>query len=186
MHERSPVAGKVGVWPPDKVAEEAALTKAIKLFVLSAEYHATNLNVPTSTPRPELGQQKARTHPYKGLVVLNLEGGADTFNMLVPHSGCSRAVDPTNKTRQAHDLYSEYAAIRSDPTPPLMLSLRTRRTFVFVFVHRRRCTCPADVGWWVGVGDVLVPSLTHQRWPGVHGCRATHCRAASTNLNAVY
>ena len=41
--------------------------------------------------------------PYKAVVTLYLSGGADSFNMLVPHSGCA-----------AKDLYSEYALVRGE------------------------------------------------------------------------
>jgi len=61
------------------------------LFVVANEFHATNLPALESTWRavPPAGVYNRR--PYKAIVVFYLEGGADSFNMLVPHSGCSAA-----------------------------------------------------------------------------------------------
>ena len=68
-----------------------ALKAAQQLFVVANEFHATNFPAlePTWRAVPPAGVYNRR--PYKAIVVFYLEGGADSFNMLVPHSGCSAA-----------------------------------------------------------------------------------------------
>lgn len=81
------------------------LRLAQQLVVVSPEFHSTNNFV-------ELDQEKSRepegstVHPakrYKAIVYVIMGGGADTFNLLVPHSDCP------NK-----DMYAEYANVRGD------------------------------------------------------------------------
>ena len=71
---------------------------------LSSEFHTTTLNVFTHTVRPDPKVVASGGRPYKAIVVLFLAGAADSFNMLVPVTGC----DP------AHDLYQEYKTIRGN------------------------------------------------------------------------
>jgi len=80
-----------------------ALKLAQQMVLLSAEFHSTNENALLPKPRqgpsppsPSLGR------PYKAIVMLFLQGGADTFNMLMPYGDCSSA-----------DLAFEYASTRS-------------------------------------------------------------------------
>eukprot|EP01043_Picozoa_sp_COSAG02_P008440 COSAG02_NODE_270_length_26392_cov_29.151980_3_plen_1648_part_00 len=94
--------------PTEPVPSEAELLPdLIKLFTFSAEYATTNQNVLRDHPRPALPEIPTQNRPYKAIVVIFLEGGADSFNMLIPHSGCVR------------DLYAEYAQIRSNIALPL-------------------------------------------------------------------
>jgi cullin-associated NEDD8-dissociated protein 1 len=78
------------------------LPELVKLFAFSTEFHATNLNALQEQSRPSLPEIRTQHRPYKAIVVLFLEGGADSFSMLIPLSGCDR------------DLYAEYAAVRGN------------------------------------------------------------------------
>lgn len=82
------------------VSEEAALKQVLNLFVVTPEYHATNQPDIQSKRRPQKPSVASHDRPYKAVVVIFLEGGADSFNMVVPH------------TCAPHDLYTEYAQIR--------------------------------------------------------------------------
>ena len=94
--------------PYQPVPSEAdLLPDLIKLFTFSTEYAATNQNVLRDHPRAAIPEIPTQNRPYKAIVVIFLEGGADSFNMLIPHSGCVR------------DLYAEYAEIRSNIALPL-------------------------------------------------------------------
>ena len=97
---RLPLAIRV---PP----EAELLPDLIKLFTFSPEFTATNQNVLRDHPRPAQPDVPTRNRPYKAIVVFLLYGGADSWNMLVPHSGCIR------------DLYAEYAVIRGVAALPL-------------------------------------------------------------------
>ena len=77
----------------------AVLPTLIKLFAYSAEFHATNLNVLQSSPRAMLPEIPTQHRPYKAIIVLFFEGGADSFSMLIPL--CT-------------DMYEEYAAVRGN------------------------------------------------------------------------
>mmetsp|Transcript_34397 Transcript_34397/g.94802 ORF Transcript_34397/g.94802 Transcript_34397/m.94802 type:complete len:1606 (+) Transcript_34397:291-5108(+) len=67
----------------------AALQRAQRLFLFSSEFHATNINALDASARQQPAAQTYHRKPYKAIVVFYLEGGADSFNMLVPHSGCT-------------------------------------------------------------------------------------------------
>ena len=83
------------------------LPDLIKLFAFSPEYASTNLNVLREHPRYRPPPTPSQGRPYKAIVVIIMGGGADSWNMLIPHSGCVR------------DLYAEYAQVRSNMALPL-------------------------------------------------------------------
>ena len=81
-----------------------ALKEALRLLILTSEFHTTVLNrlKPTarSVPQPTVSQGRQ----YKAIVVLFLAGAADSFNMIVPHSECGGT----------HDLHQEYLDVRTN------------------------------------------------------------------------
>eukprot|EP01013_Petalomonas_cantuscygni_P025363 TRINITY_DN472_c1_g1_i8.p1 TRINITY_DN472_c1_g1~~TRINITY_DN472_c1_g1_i8.p1 ORF type:complete len:2177 (+),score=570.77 TRINITY_DN472_c1_g1_i8:136-6531(+) len=83
--------------------EAKALQAAQKLAGITAEFHTTAPRAPRPAERqqpPQAGQYSHR--PYKAVIVLFMSGGCDSWNLLVPHSGC-----PNND-----QLVQEYAATR--------------------------------------------------------------------------
>lgn len=85
--------------------EEEALWRAQELFVASAEFHATNSPATLAgSTRPAPSGVGASGRPYKAVVVLFLNGGIDSYNVIVPHSQCS---GPT-------DLHEEYRTVRGN------------------------------------------------------------------------
>ena len=87
---------------------QAALRDAQELFLFSGEFHTTsNLNVQRDVPRFVPRPMPTAGRPYKALVYLYLAGGADTFNVLVPHSQCG-----------TKDLHAEYAQVRGANAMP--------------------------------------------------------------------
>lgn len=86
-------------WP---AAGSEGLKAATQMLLLSSEFHATAINHVGSTPRPTVAKVASRNRTYKAVVVLYLAGGCDSYNVLVPHSGCGGT-----------DLYAEYAATRT-------------------------------------------------------------------------
>jgi hypothetical protein len=63
--------------------------KAVQKLVLATpEYHSTNVFESINSPRPELPLPQPSDKPYKAIVYLNLDGGFDSYNFLVPHSDC--------------------------------------------------------------------------------------------------
>ena len=79
---------------------------AQQLITASAEFHTTAINSITPEHRAEQQGKSASGKAYKGLVVLFLGGGVDSFNMLVPHSNCGPDQD-------SH-LYQEYLSVRGE------------------------------------------------------------------------
>jgi len=83
--------------------DEKRLILAQQLLAAAPEFHTNN--------RVELDDTKSRggssssgqqaSHPYKAIVFVMMAGGADTYNLLVPHSECG-----------SKDMYAEYAAVR--------------------------------------------------------------------------
>ena len=78
-----------------------AMKRLLKLFALSADFHVTNSNIQFNTLRPAPTTITGSGRRYKAIVVVFEAGGADSFNMVVPHSGCSNG-----------DYYAEYNAVR--------------------------------------------------------------------------
>ena len=100
-------------------AEEAnggePLTLLESLLLAAPEFHATNHFAPTAEARQEAAAVASQDRPYKAIVVLFFNGGADTYNLIVPHSNCA-----------ASDLYAEYEAVRG---PAIALAKETLLPF---------------------------------------------------------
>jgi len=83
-----------------------ALKMAQSLFLITAEFHATNNIALTTTLRPTPTASTASGLDFKVVIVLWMNGGADSFNILVPHSGCNA------DTYSGNDMFSEYTTVR--------------------------------------------------------------------------
>jgi uncharacterized protein (DUF1800 family)/uncharacterized protein (DUF1501 family) len=99
-------AGKRKGHDPSCANKDHALREATKLFLFTPEFSVTNLNRDTGKMRKAKVPKVSSGRDYKAVVVIMLEGGADTFNMLAPHSNCASG-----------DLYAEYAAARGGTNP---------------------------------------------------------------------
>lgn len=66
----------------------AALKVVQKLFVAAPEFHSTNVFESLDAPRPESSRPQPSNNAYKSIVYINLDGGLDSYNVLVPHSNC--------------------------------------------------------------------------------------------------
>ena len=84
----------------------AALRTAQELVVATPEFVTTNDNAKT-TPRPPVERQVPAGGDYRAVVVLFLNGGMDSWNMLVPYDNCYRG-----------DLFHQYQHIRSNHALP--------------------------------------------------------------------
>ena len=88
-----------------KVAgERPALKRVQELLVISPEFHSVNEPQPYNVPRAPPSTTASQGRPYKAVVVLFLNGGLDSWNLLVPHSGCVAGNSSTN--------YEQYEATR--------------------------------------------------------------------------
>lgn len=87
-------------------ASDRALQVAQEMVMATAEFGATNDNAQRPMPRAPLPEVPVQNRRYKALIFLYLKGGADTFNMLMPHSHCRNASG-------SHDLYGEYVSTRT-------------------------------------------------------------------------
>eukprot|EP00586_Coscinodiscus_wailesii_P017163 CAMPEP_0172518280 /NCGR_PEP_ID=MMETSP1066-20121228/290722_1 /TAXON_ID=671091 /ORGANISM="Coscinodiscus wailesii, Strain CCMP2513" /LENGTH=2420 /DNA_ID=CAMNT_0013300633 /DNA_START=56 /DNA_END=7314 /DNA_ORIENTATION=- len=65
------------------------LRLAQKLIFSTPEYHSTAIFDTKSDIRPEVEFPQPSKTPYKAILFLKINGGMDSFNLLVPHSGCS-------------------------------------------------------------------------------------------------
>ena len=92
--------------------KRAAVRKAIMLFAMSAEFNAhvgSAGHHSSSTTGGAVQQQRSpqpdipsQGRPYKALVVMYLAGGVDSWNLIVPKSGCTGG----------RDLFADYTAAR--------------------------------------------------------------------------
>jgi len=83
-------------------SQERAMRVALDLFLLSSEFTATNANMLRVGARPQAGVVVAQGRPYRAIVFVFLQGGADSYNLLVPLSGCGAA----------GDLFAQYSSVR--------------------------------------------------------------------------
>jgi len=81
-----------------------ATNRILKIFMLSSEFHSTSMNSYTSTTRTDSNPVVSSGRSYKAIIVLFMAGAADSYNMLVPTTGCN----------SNHDLYQEYKTIRGN------------------------------------------------------------------------
>jgi hypothetical protein len=72
----------------EKADAEYAIKVAQNLMISTAAFSCTNDPATTTVPVPPSPPRVSLRRPYKALVVLFMGGGADTFNMVVPHSNC--------------------------------------------------------------------------------------------------
>lgn len=86
-----------------KSGPDFALARAEKLFITTPEFHTTGGNILKNVTREEAPEIQSQGRPYKAIVVLFQNGGCDSYNMLVPLSGCG-----------AKDLYAEYRNVRAE------------------------------------------------------------------------
>ena len=91
-----------------------ALKMAEHLMLAAPEFHATNLPQPTDEPRGVAAEISNQTdgRTYKAIVVVFLAGGLDSFNLIVPHSGCKPNQARVAVGLAADDFFGEYSAVR--------------------------------------------------------------------------
>ena len=97
------------LWKMGIRSDQAALVQAIKLITVSAAFHSTALSLDNGLARVVTSGVTSLNRPFKAVVVLFLHGGADSYNMLIPHSGCTG-----KSTGVVRDLYAEYAKVRTN------------------------------------------------------------------------
>ncbi len=85
------------------IKESASLSTSLKLILTTPEFHSTRVVTPLKV-RPNMVIPQSSGTPYKAVVFVNLEGGMDSYNVLIPHSGCSGS----------DYLYAQYADIRGE------------------------------------------------------------------------
>ena len=84
----------------------AALQVAQKLFFATPEFRATNLYTLTGGARNRWGEPAlsatplVQPHRFKAVVVLFMDGGCDSFNLLIPAGNCA-----------TKDMFSEYKLV---------------------------------------------------------------------------
>jgi uncharacterized protein (DUF1501 family)/uncharacterized protein (DUF1800 family) len=81
--------------------KDEALRWTQQLAILSPAFHTTGTNEVETEPRPESSVPMKTCNKYKAVVHIVLAGGVDSYNMLVPHSACSR-----------RNLYEQYRTVR--------------------------------------------------------------------------
>mmetsp|Transcript_27130 Transcript_27130/g.41634 ORF Transcript_27130/g.41634 Transcript_27130/m.41634 type:complete len:739 (-) Transcript_27130:140-2356(-) len=82
---------------PDK-----AMRLAQQLTVSTPEFHANSIPNTVATARPISSTADTAKKPYKAVIHFMLAGGVDSYQLLVPHSGC-----------EEKDMYEEYKKVRS-------------------------------------------------------------------------
>ena len=87
----------------------SGLRYAQKLMIATPEYHSTNAVSEKGEDRPDPPDPQPSTKEYKAIVFVNLHGGMDGFQMLVPMDGCTNP-----SSGQSYDLYDNYKKARGE------------------------------------------------------------------------
>jgi len=82
------------------------IKSAQKLIAVSPAFHTTSLVQTQLEDKSDMSAPVPSTKPYKAVVFVNLEGGIDSYNMLMPQSQCSGT--------GGKDLYMDYRAVRGE------------------------------------------------------------------------
>eukprot|EP01063_Lacrimia_lanifica_P010546 TRINITY_DN1728_c0_g1_i6.p1 TRINITY_DN1728_c0_g1~~TRINITY_DN1728_c0_g1_i6.p1 ORF type:complete len:2245 (+),score=936.44 TRINITY_DN1728_c0_g1_i6:1009-6735(+) len=106
---------------PDAGRSRAGLTKVLlEMMLFAPEFHTTNLRV-VDTPRSPAGGVPPAGVPYKAVVALAMEGGVDSWNSLIPASGCTAPLSfaqySSRRGEVAIDATDLGAAERITPNP---------------------------------------------------------------------
>lgn len=104
------IIGEVINEEPDPIMK---IVKAQQLMVYAPEFHSTNIARKNGQTRPEPPVQPASTNDYKAIVYILLDGGADTFNMLAPHT-CNQTNDKNETLLEQYYSERKSLAITSD------------------------------------------------------------------------
>ena len=113
--------------------KEYAWKEALKIFLVSSEFHITNLNRLTGAEIRTPPRVQSLGRPFKAIVVVMMAGGADTFNLLVPHSNCPSG-----------DLFEEYATARGgvwDPAEETGGAALSKNTFHTIIAEANTQPC---------------------------------------------
>eukprot|EP01052_Picozoa_sp_SAG31_P025754 SAG31_NODE_2279_length_6027_cov_1.242072_2_plen_1312_part_00 len=86
-----------------QTSHQNSVIAAGSLMLATPEFHSTNAAALQPTDRLPEPAVQSQNRSYKAVVVLFLNGGCDSFNVLVPHSNC-----------EAKDMYTEYANVRGE------------------------------------------------------------------------
>jgi len=78
---------------------DEALRSVQELFLLAPEFTATNDNSLRDAPRAAGSEASSLGRPYKAVVYVMLQGGCDSFNVLVPLDDCGNAGDKFEEYR---------------------------------------------------------------------------------------
>jgi uncharacterized protein (DUF1501 family) len=100
---------------------DIAAIKAQQLIILSPEFHSTNLVRRSGIARAQPEDPKPSSKPYKALIYVLLDGGMDSYNMLVPHT-CSV------KNNEGKTLVEQYNSERTS----LAMTAEERTRFIKV------------------------------------------------------
>ena len=92
------------------IANENNFTNRIrlaqKLIAASQTFHTTSLVQPLLSNKPEFQLPLPSGKPYKAVIFVNLAGGLDSYNMLMPKSQCIGA--------GGKDLFMDYKTVRGE------------------------------------------------------------------------
>ena len=160
---------------------------AQKLILASPEFHVTNANRAASSPRPA-PLPPPRTHEtgspdYKAVVFVGLFGGLDSFNLLVPHTGCT---DGNGAGYDYHAAYTAARGVENALPKAALLTIDTSRS-----VHPQPCSTmgvpavgaelykrlydDADLAFFANVGCLIEPLTLEDLHQNLHN-RSVHYR----------
>ena len=108
LSDRNKALVRSAILPYYSAGDIGRATRIAQQLLFSApEFHATGVPRVTGVPRQAQAYNDAPAEPYKALVVFVMNGGCDSFNLLVPKGQC-----------QNGDGYNEYVTARGSHALP--------------------------------------------------------------------
>ncbi len=142
--------------------DAAAHRLALQLILTTPEFHTSQIAIPSGLARPEPAQPSASGVPYKAVVMTMLAGGADSFNMIIPHT-CT----------DAKDMYQDYKDVR------LQVALEKEELIPLNDVSNQICEKfglhpryvnvasmfnSNDLSWFVNIGQLDMETDKYNYW----------------------
>jgi cullin-associated NEDD8-dissociated protein 1 len=157
----------------EEIAADAVML-AQEVAMAVPEFHTTALNIGAGA-RPPPKVQEPHGHKFKAIVVVNFHGGADSYNFLVPYSGCGTV-----------DLYDEYKAVRGNVALSksellqIEVPVGTQPCSKFAlnpkFINTHQLFENGEVSWVANIGTMIEPMTVEEfklgkkkQPPGLYG-----------------
>ena len=142
-------------------ATEDAQKLAVKLILGTSEFRTTADNRLKPSPRVPFPPVQSQGRPYKAVVMFFLSGGADSYNMIVPHSNCAGGVDQFAEYQTARGAGADGVALMPNQLLPFSVPAGTQVCDTFGLHYKlptiKQMYDDGDVAFIANMGSLVEP-----------------------------